>query len=331
MARHGRGFVCIAVVATLLLTACLPSASTPSPSTTIASSSATATSSPTTTQSAAKRSPTPVPADRPSDLVVRHEGVGDTCCPVPWAVLTADGRFVTRADDNQLRERRLTPAGVQRVRDELVATGLFERDQRFPLELRPGASGPQRGVGGLFFKVWRDTRSVEVGTAMDQGADEVLFQPSAARTRLDRLSKQLRQPEAWLPADAWADPTPRPYEPATFALLLRTEVGQSNERPMIDALSGTRPFSIGPLELGQTLPATAGPQAEMTRCSVLTRDDMVAVTNAIVRASGADSIYTLTDGTLLSSFAAADNQARLVVTLRPLLPDRQSCNGEYVL
>ena len=69
----------------------------------------------------------------------------------------------------------------------------------------------------------------------------------------------------------------------------------------------------------------------MTRCSVLTRDDMVAVTNAIVRASGADSIYTLTDGTLLSSFAAADNQARLVVTLRPLLPDRQSCNGEYVL
>jgi hypothetical protein len=49
------------------------------------------------------------------------------------AVLTADGRFGTRTDDNQLRERRLTPAGVQRVRDELVATGLFERDQRFPL------------------------------------------------------------------------------------------------------------------------------------------------------------------------------------------------------
>ena len=56
---------------------------------------------------------------------------------------------------------------------------------------------------------------------------------------------------------------------------------------------------------------------------------MVVVTNAIVRASGADPVYTLADGTLLTSFAAADNQARLVVMLRPLFPDRRSCTGEY--
>ena len=67
----------------------------------------------------------------------------------------------------------------------------------------------------------------------------------------------------------------------------------------------------------------------MTRCSVLTREDMVAVANAMVRASEPDPVYTLSDGTLLTSFARADNQGRLVVTLRPLLQDRRSCNGEY--
>ena len=219
------------------------------------------------------------------------------------------------------------PAGVQFVRDEIAATGLFERDQRFPLELRPGATLPGRGVGSLLFKAWRDTRTVDVQTAMDQGPDESYFQPSRARTQLDRLSKQLLKPETWLPANAWADSTPRAYEAATFALLLRTEVGQSNERPTIDSLSAAWPFSIGPLDLGQTLPATAGP--DMTRCTVLTHEDMVAVANAIVRASDPDPVFTLPDGTLLTSFAWADHQGRLIVTLRPVLPDRRSCNGEY--
>ena len=269
----------LVLLGAVVLSACLPSASaSPSPSSAIVSPSATATSFPTTTPTpsptptaAAKRTPTPVAAERPSDLVVRLEGAGDTGFPLPLAVLTSDGRFVTRTDDNQLLERRLTPAGVQRVRDELTATGLFERDQHFPLEIRPDATPPAHGIGSLYFKVWRDPRTVEVQTAMDQGAEEVYFQPSAARTRLDRLSKQLKNPETWLAADAWADLTPRSYQAATFALLLRTEGGQSNERPTIDGLSAAWPFSVGPLDFGQTLPASAGAQSDMTRCSVLTR------------------------------------------------------------
>ena len=334
--RRRLGFA--SVFGAVLLASCLQSASAPSPSPTapspsptIVSSSATplTTTAQGTAPAAAKPSPRPVAAERPSDLVIRLELAGDTCCPIPWAVLTADGRSVTRTDEALVRERRLTPAGVQLVRDEIASTGLFERDQQVPLEPRPGASAPQRGVGALLFKVWRDTRSVEVGTATDQGADEVFFQPSAARTRLDRLSKQLLKPETWLPANPWADSVPRAYEAATFALLLRTEIGQANERPMIDTVQATWPFSVGPLDLGQPLPATAGPGADMTRCSVLTREDMVAVANAMVRASEPDPVYTLSDGTLLTSFARADNQGRLVVTLRPLLPDRRSCNGEY--
>lgn len=315
-------FILAALV--VVLTSCVPVASAPSPE----SPSATSVSTP--TPAAAKRTPLSVPAARPSDLVVRYESSSDVCCPIARAVLTADGRFVTRTDDDQLRERRITPAGVQRVRDELVATGLFERDQDFPLELRPGASGPQRGVGGLHFSVWRDTRTVEVGTAPHQGTDEALFQPSPARTRLDQLSKQLLSPETWLPADLWADPTPRAYEARVFALLLRTEVGPSNVTPTIDALAATWPFSVGPLALGETLPATAGPQADTTRCSVLTKDDMLAVRDAIGRAGGADAMLTQPDGAFVAPFASQDRSSYLVLNVRPLLPDRASCTGEYV-
>ena len=179
---HRRSFAVISGLGALLLASCLQSASPPSHS-----PSATPVATPTPV--AAKFSPKPIAAARPSDLVVRLDASGDVCCPTAVAVLTADGRFVTRADDNQLSLRRLTAVGIQRVRNELVGTGLFERDQRFGLEVLPGANPPGRGVGGLSFKMWRDTRTVEVHTVMGMGPDEVYFVPSTARTRLDQLWK----------------------------------------------------------------------------------------------------------------------------------------------
>ena len=333
---YRRTLVFISSLGALALASCLQSASAPSSSPGASSGSptiapsATATSSPTASPlPAAKRSPTPVAAERPSDLVVRLEGQGDTGFPIAWAVLTADGRFVTRTDDNRLLERRLTPAGVQRVRDELTATGLFDRDQRIPLEVRPDATPPAHGIGAFFFKVWRDTRIVEVQTAAGQGAEELYYQPSPARTRLDRLSKQLMKPETWLPADAWADPTPHTYESRLFALLLSTEVGQANEAQSIEALTSTWPFSAGPLTLGDPLSPTAGAQGQVTRCVALTKDDMLAVRDAISRAGGADATLIQPDGALVVGFASQDHQSRLNLFARPLFPDRASCNGEY--
>ena len=335
--RQRHTLVLTATLCALLVGSCLPSASSPSPSAlpaspsalspspTVASPSAT----PVATSVAAKSSPKPVPAVRPSDLVVRHERASDTCCPAAWAVLTADGRYITRTDDNQLHERRLTPAGVQVVRDEIAGTGFFERDQVFPLERLPNANPPGHGLGGLFFRVWRDTRIVEVHTVVDQGPEEVYYQPSAARTRLDRLSKQLIKPETWLPAAAWADAVERPYEPAAFALLLGREPGGYNATPTIDELSATWPFSVGPLALGETMPPTAGPFAETTRCTPLAKDDVPAVKDSIIRAGG--SVELQSDGSLVVGFGTKDQQDALVLKLRPFLPDRATCAGEYAL
>lgn len=246
---------------------------------------------------------------------------------MPNVVLTADGRLVTRTDSNELRVRKLTPAGVQRIRDELDSTGLFEKDQSFPLTVRPGAIPPARGVGALHFRAWRQTRTVEVQTANHQGPDEVFFEPSAERTRLDRLSAQLRKPETWLPADAWADPTSRPYDASYFALLLRSEPGQTNVPALVPALVAAWPFSVGPLVIGQTLSSTAGIGADTTRCTVLIRDDMLAVRDAVLRAGGGNSMYELPDGTWVSPFALHDRSGDLVVNVQPLLPDVTSCDG----
>ena len=312
---------------TLLGTACVPLVTVATPSPTIATQTSSAAAS---VARGATRTVAPVPAENPADLVIRLETVSDACCPVTQAVLVADGRFVTRTDDQQLRERTLTPAGVERVRTELSATGLFESDRRFPLEARPGVAPPARGIGSLLFKVWRDTRSVVVTTANDQGPDEAFFQPSAARTRLTRLSEQLRAPETWLPAEAWRDAAPRPYDARLFVLLIRGESGLANVAPTIAALGAAWPFSIGPLTLGQMLPPEAGPQAENARCSVLTKDDMLLVRDAMLQAGAAAAMDTAPDGTVQAPFFVAQDQPGLWVTLRPLLPDRASCKGEYV-
>jgi hypothetical protein len=147
---------------------------------------------------------------------------------------------------------------------------------------------------------------------------------------LDRLSKQLRNPEVWLLADSWVESTPRAYDPRAFALLLRTEALHSELTSTIEALTATWPFSIGPLLLGDALPASAGPEAEMTRCSVVTKDDMAAVMEALSRADSAATIVTLPDGMISALFAAQDHTRLLRVTALPLLPDRSSCKDLYI-
>jgi hypothetical protein len=84
------------------------------------------------------------------------------------------------------------------------------------------------------------------------------------------------------------------------------------------------------LALGETLPATARPQADTTRCSVLTKDDMLAVRDAMVRAGAADAIYTQPDSSFVTGFASQDRSSHLVVKVRPLLSDPASCSGKYV-
>src|SRR5438477_84558 len=164
---RGRAATATAAMFLLVLGACSPQASSPGqnttdtavPSRTQAPSTApNVTSSPSAAPLTARRAPTPLRAVRPSDLIVRIDSLGELCCPAPVVVATVDGRLVTRAADGTLVERRLTAAGVQRLRDEVVGTGLFVSDREVRLELTPGASPVPHGISARTFRAWRGAR-----------------------------------------------------------------------------------------------------------------------------------------------------------------------------
>ena len=62
----------------------------------------------------------------------------------------------------------------------------------------------------------------------------------------------------------------------------------------------------------------------------VTKDEMLLVRGAMLQAGAAAAMNTAPDGTVQSPFFVAKDQPGLWVTLRPLLPDRASCKGEYL-
>lgn len=124
--------------------------------------------------------------------------------------LYADGRLIwTRRDGRSIGEganehstgfleQRLTPEGIELVRSEIIATGLFD-DSPPPDDalLRVGVQGEDGA--------WRVS------------VDESALDPDQSDALL-RLAERLRYLESWLPAGAWEDREIRAYVPSRFAL-----------------------------------------------------------------------------------------------------------------
>lgn len=126
----------------------------------------------------------------------------------------ADGRLITErigdyslapTDEHRkstgLLERRLTPEGVERVRAEVISTGLFDRD----LHLTSGRGLTYGYVGvptgdGLVQVIWGDI----TWEGVDPDAPREFPTPEQANA-LIRLDERLADPTSWLPASAWAD------------------------------------------------------------------------------------------------------------------------------
>jgi hypothetical protein len=131
----------------------------------------------------------------------------------------ADGRLVSlRADQPEaadpwssgLLEQRLTPGGVELLRSEILSTGLFRHDQP-PLGSTPS---PHNVI-----QVRIGDRLVRVATTFPE----------------PRLVERLADPEAWLPASAWANRQIRAYVPSRYAILYG-RVPQAIERSRILSL-----------------------------------------------------------------------------------------------
>lgn len=115
-------------------------------------------------------------------------------------------------------EQRLTPEGVERIRSEIISTGLFGHD----LQLLS-----THGVIWGDVRVREGDRLIDVSWSnpdiypQDPGTDAT---PEQARA-LERLDALLTHPESWLPASAWENPETTAYVPSGYSVCYEPEQG----------------------------------------------------------------------------------------------------------
>jgi hypothetical protein len=116
-----------------------------------------------------------------------------------WLYLYADGRLIWgQADPNPTGgwlERRLTPAGVELIRSEIIATGLFEPDQPTP--------APNGGRG-----------SVQV-----RNGDKLVYVNRVVPELMERLADLW----SWLPDSAWEETESKAYVPSHYAMCMQMD------------------------------------------------------------------------------------------------------------
>lgn len=112
-------------------------------------------------------------------------------------------------------EQRLTAEGVDLVRDEVLATGLFDHDRDL------------FALHGLIFgdvRVRDGDRMIRVtwGDIGVEGVDRAA--PTAEQARaLQRLDARLLDLASWLPTSAWEDQELKPFVPSEFSVCYDTD------------------------------------------------------------------------------------------------------------
>jgi hypothetical protein len=153
-------------------------------------------------------------------------GVGP---PYPWPpslTVLDDGRVVTHAEDSDagnlhLVVRRLTPAGLARVDEEVRGTGLFEASANY--ESGSLSDAELLGSGGSFtqFTYGHPPNQVVVRWSTPGPAVESPVELTSEVKRLTELSALLLTLESWLPGDAWIEPEPLPYLAGEFIIRIQ--------------------------------------------------------------------------------------------------------------
>jgi hypothetical protein len=131
----------------------------------------------------------------------------------------ADGRLIwwregdlpAGADEHAILEQRLTPEGVELMRSEVIASGLFDRDLIF----MGGEADPDPLPfwGGMGVRNGERFVELQLGWTYVEGDPIMTAEQEHA---LELLDARLFDPASWLPASAWADQVIRAYVPSRY-------------------------------------------------------------------------------------------------------------------
>jgi hypothetical protein len=209
------------------------------------------------------------PIEHPTgdDLVLRIEFSGGFVGPAfiftsfPSFTLSGDGRVIVPGAQDAIfpgpalpavNVRRLSEAGIQAVLNEVARTGQFGASVAYR-----GAQNCVADAPDTIFTLHADGRQVQVtvyalgildpsGSCPGVSAAEI-----AAHRTLQLLSERLSNLDAWLPANAWAEPSWRPYQPSALRLLVRNADadppdGSGIPNPLLDWPDPSDPAAFGP-------------------------------------------------------------------------------------
>jgi hypothetical protein len=212
-------------------------------------------------------------------------------------------------------EQRLTPAGVELMRSEIVATGLFGHD----LQLLS-----THGVIWGDVRLREGDRLIDVSWSnpdiypQDPGTDAT---PEQARA-LDRLDALLTHPESWLPASAWEDQEIRAYVPSGYAVCY-----SGNERPLeASVILPLLPPSVEGLLRGKDRTGyDVGPSYRIF-CSDVTTEEARALVRTLDDAGLAPDDRSIENRLGYLAEAPSSLPTDVLIYLEPSLPD-----GEFLL
>jgi hypothetical protein len=250
-------------------------------------------------------------------VVLRIEFSGGFVAPsflytsFPAFTLTGDGRVIVPGAQilifpgpalPAVNVRRLTDDGIQAVLERVTGTGLFGKS----VELL-AAQNFVADVGDTIFTLHADGAEVRIrvyglgvfdsaGTYPGVSADEL-----AANRTLSRLSQDLGNLDAILPASAWADAAWQPYQPEALRLLVRNADADAPDESGIANGLVDWPVDSDPATFGD--PTSDGAQ----RCGVLSGQE------------ARDWYTALSAANQLTRFVKGDH--RYQVTVRFQLPD----------
>ncbi len=208
---------------------------------------------------------------------------GSTGGPRTRLWVFADGRLIWQQDANLPEganeqstgylEQRLTPAGVELLRSEIVSTGLFDDDLALA-----GVSGPEPF---LTIRVRSGDRFVRLNYGWPGWVkDGTPIATAAQASALAWVDDRLTDPGSWLPASAWQDQEIRAYVPSRFQVCYGP-----NANLHVDA---SRILSLLPPpveDLLRAAPRTDAPNhVVMIGCHDVTTEEARALADALDRA-----------------------------------------------